>query len=301
LKIAIAGGTGFVGKALVKELVKKNHDVVILTRKLVVPNSIGQIQYVQWLGNDSTPIHQLQDTDIFINLAGESISSGRWTESRKNKILNSRIQAVRALLGIFQQLDILPQLLVNASAIGFYGTSEVDVFSEDDSRPGNDFLAKTVLHWEKEAEKANRLGIRTVFCRFGIILDKKEGALPKIALPYKAFIGGNIGDGRQWMSWIHIEDVIRGILFIIENEHIQGPVNFTAPTPVIMKDFGRTLAVVLARPHWLSVPNFALQLLMGEMSLLVVEGQKVVPKKLQKSGFQFKYPELKSSLKNIFS
>ncbi|MEH7439439.1 TIGR01777 family oxidoreductase [Neobacillus drentensis] len=301
MKIAIAGGTGFVGKALVNELSKYNHEIVILTRRTRKSSEKANVRYTQWLTDNANPVMDLQDTDIFINLAGESINNGRWTEERKSKILSSRIEAVDAVLDIINQLDRKPQALINASAIGIYGTSETKVFTENNEKLGTDFLAETVVKWEQEASKAVPLGIRTVLCRFGIILEKDAGALPKMLMPYKWFIGGNIGSGKQWMSWIHLEDVVKGIIFAIENKQIQGPVNFTAPHPVMMSDFGKTLAEILDRPHWLPVPSFALRLLLGEMSTLVVDGQKVLPNKLLDHGFQFQYPNLEKALKNIFS
>lgn len=301
MKIAIAGGTGFVGKALVDYFLKDNHEIVILTRHIPNINNSDNIRYVEWLSDNSDPTSHLQNTDIFINLAGESINSGRWTKQRKNKILISRLEAVKELLGIMKKLERKPLVFINASAIGIYGTSLDKVFTEEEQLFGNDFLAETVRQWEYEAGFAARLGIRTAFCRFGIILDHQEGALPKIAFPYKAYIGGNIGNGRQWMSWIHIEDVVKGISFIIENEAIDGPINFTAPNPVTMTEFGKLLAKVLHRPHWLTVPSFALHLLLGEMSTLVVDGQRVLPNTFIDSEFQFTYPKLETALQNIFS
>ncbi|MEH7083898.1 TIGR01777 family oxidoreductase [Neobacillus drentensis] len=302
MKVTIAGGTGFVGKALMDELLKNNHEVIILTRSGKNANGINRIRYVQWLSENSSPIQELEGTDIFINLAGESINGGRWTQQRKERILTSRLKAVNALLDIISKLSTKPRALINASAIGIYGTSFQKIFTEKENHGfGNDFLSKTVQQWENEVSKSSQLELRTVLCRFGIILDKQEGALPKIAFPYKSFIGGPIGNGRQWMSWIHIDDVVKGISFIINNEQINGPVNFTAPNPVTMNEFGKTLASVLHRPHWLPVPSFALQLLLGEMSTLVVDGQKVLPEKLLENGYQFKYSNLKLALKNIFS
>ncbi|MBU8918104.1 TIGR01777 family oxidoreductase [Neobacillus sp. 114] len=298
MKIAIAGGTGFVGKALVKELTKNGHQVIVLTRKA---NQDGPVQYVQWLHPNSNPATLMAGTDVIINLAGESINSGRWTEHRKKTILNSRLEAVHELLTIMNELNPKPKAFINASAVGYYGTSLDKTFSEDNKGSGDDFLSRTVMEWEKEAAKATEIGIRSVFCRFGIILDQEEGALPKIALPYKSFIGGPIGTGKQWMSWIHIEDVVKAILFIIENETVQGPVNFTAPNPVTMNEFGLVLSEVLKRPNWLPVPSFALKTLLGEMSTLVIDGQKVLPAKLLESGYTFQYPDLKPALKNIFT
>lgn len=299
MKVAIAGGTGFVGKALVKELLQKGHEVVVLTRNSGGPNE--DVQYVQWLREKANPLPDLEGTDIFINLAGESINSGRWTEKRKSRILNSRIVVVQELIKIIKQLKRKPTALINASAVGYYGNSLKKTFIENDEGSGDDFLSNTVIQWENEARKASQLGIRTVFCRFGIILNRFEGALPKMVLPYKLFIGGPMGSGLQWMSWIHIDDVTGAIIYCMENENIRGPVNFTAPNPVTMNEFGRTLGDVLRRPHWLPVPGFALRVLLGEMSTLVVDGQRVLPAKLMEAGYDFKYPDLKPALENIFS
>ncbi|PFP23555.1 TIGR01777 family protein [Bacillus sp. AFS073361] len=302
MKITIAGGTGFVGKALTEQLLKNNHEVIILTRGRKNTNGTNRIRFVQWQSENSSPIQELEGTDIFINLAGESINGGRWTQQRKEKILTSRLNSVNALLDIISKLRTKPKSLINASAIGIYGTSLVKIFTEKENHGfGNDFLSNTVQQWENEVSKASRLGIRTVFCRFGIILDKHNGALPKIAFPYQSFFGGPIGNGRQWMSWIHIEDVVNGILFIIENEQMAGPINFTAPHPVTMSEFGKSLSSVLHRPYWLPVPSVALRLLLGEMSTLVVDGQKVLPEMLLDNGYPFKYSNLNLALKNIFS
>ncbi|MDP4164263.1 MAG: TIGR01777 family oxidoreductase [Bacillota bacterium] len=300
MKIAIAGGSGFVGSALTKELLKQNHEIFILTRRQKTDTTNGQVHFVEWLRKDGKPWEQLHEIDFFINLAGESINSGRWTSERKKRILDSRLQATEEIITILGKLNAKPRALINASAIGFYGTSLEETFTEEYEVSGNDFLAETVHSWEKKASEAEALGIRTVLCRFGIILDTSEGALPRMALPYKFFAGGKVGSGSQWMSWIHIDDVVRGILFAMINEGLDGPVNFTAPEPVTMDQFGRELGTVMNRPHWLPVPGFALKLLLGEMSTLVVEGQRVLPKKLIAKGFDFRFPTLHSALTNLF-
>lgn len=300
MKIAIAGGSGFVGKALTKELISHHHEVIILTRGSNRYDPINQIQYVQWLTKDSHPEDFLQESDVIINLAGESLNSGRWTEQRKERIVSSRLQAVDALLALINKLDQKPKTFINASAVGYYGTSQTATFTEQ-STAGDDFLARTVKEWEHRALTSEQLGIRTVLCRFGIILDKQQGALAKMLLPYRAFIGGTIGSGRQWLSWIHIKDVVKALEFAIETNEVKGPVNFTAPAPVQMKEFGQMLATVLHRPHWLPVPSFALQMLLGEMSILVLEGQKVLPTQLLDNGFSFDFPELSTALTDIFS
>ncbi|SFB09929.1 MULTISPECIES: TIGR01777 family oxidoreductase [unclassified Bacillus (in: firmicutes)] len=300
MKIAIAGGTGFVGRALTEELLNKGHEVFVLTRT-VKKTSQEMLHYVQWLSSQSMPEKDLDGLDAFINLAGESINSGRWTESRKERILKSRLEATQEALRIIDRLNHKPSVLINASAIGIYGTSLSKTFTENDISYGQDFLASTVAAWESSALEAKHHGVRVVLCRFGIILDSTEGALPRIALPYRLFAGGTVGNGQQWLSWIHLKDVLRGIQYAIEKNELHGPVNFTAPQPVRMKEFGRILGKVLNRPHWIPAPGFALKLLLGEMSLLVLEGQEVLPEKLLLHDFRFEYPTLPPALKNIFS
>ncbi|MBU8770843.1 TIGR01777 family oxidoreductase [Cytobacillus oceanisediminis] len=300
MRIAIAGGTGFVGNALVKKLLEKKHEIFILTRNISHKQHSKNLNYVQWLNDDDSPEDVLESIDVFINLAGESINSGRWTEDRKKRILNSRITATKEVRRIISRLEEKPYTLINASAVGYYGTSQVETFTESSRKSGTDFLAETVRHWEEEAAKAEEFEVRTVFCRFGIILEKNDGALPRMALPYKLFAGGTVGTGSQWVSWIHLDDAVSGILFCIEHEQLQGPVNFTSPYPVTMKEFGQILGEVLNRPHWMPAPGFALKIALGEMSTLVLEGQKVLPEKLQSFGYEFLYPELKAALSDIY-
>lgn len=300
MKIAITGGTGFVGRALASELVNAGLEVFILSRNIMNKRNDKQITYVQWLNDGDRPETILEGIDSIINLAGESINSGRWTEDRKRSILESRVTATKEVLRIIASLKKKPQSLINASAIGYYGISRTDIFTEDSLKKGDDFLAKTVQEWEAEAYKAESLGCRTVYCRFGIILDKSDGALPRIALPYKLFVGGTVGNGQQWLSWIHLKDVVNGIIFVLKNENMTGAVNFTAPNPVSMKEFGKTLANVLQRPHWIPAPGFALKTLLGEMSILVLEGQKVLPSKLTTFDYPFLFSNLKEALEDIF-
>ncbi|WP_108670531.1 TIGR01777 family oxidoreductase [Peribacillus acanthi] len=298
MKVAIAGGSGFVGKKLTEHLISQNHEVIILTRQEKKSNE-ANVTFVKWLSSDSFPAEQLEGVDVFINLAGESINSGRWTEERKKRILDSRITATAEINNIIISLKKKPEVLINASAIGWYGTSTTEVFTESHLHSGDDFLANTVKRWEEEAIIAETYGVRVAFMRFGIILGKEEGALPKMVLPYRLFAGGPIGQGDQWMSWIHIEDVARAIEFIILTKDINGPVNITAPTPVKMDEFGRVLGNVLHRPHWLPTPGLLLKAILGEMSILVLEGQKVYPKKLINHSFEYKYPILKDALTDL--
>ncbi|PLT33005.1 TIGR01777 family oxidoreductase [Bacillus sp. V5-8f] len=299
MKIAISGGSGFVGTELTEELMNQNHELFILTRNPDRKSSSNSLQYVHWLADGTKPEEILEGIDVFINLAGESLNSGRWTDERKQGIIESRVQSVKEMGRILSVVDKKPEIVINASAIGFYGTSESMEFTENSASIGNDFLARTVTRWEQEANMLKPFTSRLVLARFGVILGKKEGALPRIAMPYKLFAGGKIGSGRQWMSWIHIEDVVRALLFCIHQNEIHGPVNFVAPTPIQMDCFGKTVAQVLQRPHWFPVPSFILKMVLGEMSMLILEGQKVLPEKLISQGFTFSYPNLKPALQDL--
>ncbi|MEH7277770.1 TIGR01777 family oxidoreductase [Bacillus toyonensis] len=298
MKIAISGGTGFIGKYLSTFFIQKGYTVYILTRKNKIETSNPNLQYVQW--TPDLPTFPLSSIDIVINLAGESINS-RWTKKQKEAILNSRIQATRGLIKQLQTLSTKPHTFINASAIGYYGTSETESFTEQQETPGNDFLAETVFLWEQEACKARSLEIRTIYARFGVILGADGGALPKMLLPYQFYIGGTIGSGNQWLSWIHIDDVVRMIDFIIHKEEINGPLNITAPLPIRMKEFGETMATIMRKPHWLPVPSFMLHALLGEMSILVLEGQHVLPSKAIEHEYQYTFPTIDHALQNILS
>ncbi|HET7629606.1 MAG TPA: TIGR01777 family oxidoreductase [Bacillales bacterium] len=300
MHIALTGGTGFIGSAITDRLIANGHKVSILTRAPYDQNSREGVKYVQWLTEDSCPEQVLADVDAIVNLAGESINRGRWTTSRKARILESRLKATDAVLHLIKHLHPQPRVLVNASAIGFYGTSEIQTFTEANESAADDFLASVVTQWETKAAQAEALGVRTVFARLGVVLGR-EGALPRIVLPYKLGIGGTIGTGRQWLSWVHVEDVARMLLFAIENGEIRGPLNVTAPEPVRMKPFGQAVGDVLHRPHWLPVPAFALRMGLGEMSDLILKGQRVLPEKALSHGFSFKFPDLHQALSSILS
>ncbi|OLN21355.1 TIGR01777 family protein [Domibacillus antri] len=301
MKAAIAGGTGFIGKALTNELVKNGYDVYILTRNIDNKKETDSIHYVQWLAAGAAPEKQLQGVSVFINLTGESLNSGRWTDERKKRILDSRISSTREIIRIMNALPDKSSALINASAIGIYPNSDTDTFTEKSRAVGNDFLTHTVNAWEKEAVQADKAGIRTVLARFGIILGKEDGALPRMAMPYRLFAGGKIGSGRQWMSWIHVKDAARALRFAAENGMLEGPLNVTAPNPVRMNDFGKTLAKVLGRPHWLFVPAPALKAGLGEMSTLILDGQRVLPETLLQSGFQFEFPLVRGALDDLYN
>lgn len=297
LKVVIAGGTGFIGAEIAQLLVEHGHDIVILTRKPSTQKN--GISYVQWLTSDSTPAKDIRFADAIINLAGISLNEGRWTSDRQKQIYESRITATEELLSITNALEKPPSVWINASAIGIYPSSENEIYTEDSPLYATDFLGKTVSDWETKAAEASDLGIRVAYMRFGIVLGKRAGALPLMMLPYKLFVGGTVGSGKQWMSWVHVHDVARAILFTIETESVSGAVNVVSPNPVQMKQFGKTISTVLHRPHWFPVPAPFMKLALGKKSALVLEGQHVIPKKLLTANFQFTFPTLEKALQNL--
>jgi uncharacterized protein len=292
--ILITGGTGFVGRHLSKHLTAQGNEIYILTRSDRQTKE-KNIHYVKWM-NGQQP--ELPSIDAVINLAGESIN-GRWTDEKKKAILNSRLKVTEELLQLVAKMQEKPAVWVNASAIGYYGTSKTDIFTEQTTKHGNDFLAGVVKAWETKASEAETHGCRTVFTRFGLILGRDGGVLPQLSLPYRFFAGGTVGSGVQWVSWVHVEDVAQLIKESIEKEQYAGPVNVTAPHPVTMKEFGQVTGDVMHRPHWLPAPSIAFKLLFGEMSMLILKGQQVLPEKALDAGYTFKYPHLKGALHDL--
>lgn len=298
MKIVLTGGTGFIGNSLQNSLIRQGHEVLVLSRRSA-QNSNPSARYVLWdpvRGNEWE--QSLRGADACINLAGEPIAAKRWTKAQKLKIIESRCDATHALAHAIQKLDKKPKVLINASAVGWYGPHGDEIITEE-QRPGADFLAQTCKAWETHAVRAEDFGLRVVRLRIGIVLEKGGGALQKMIPPFQFFIGGPLGDGRQWMSWIHREDVVGLILWALENSKVSGALNATAPNPVTMKEFAAALGKVMGRPSFAVVPGFVLKTLLGEMSDLLLKGQRVVPEKALRLGYQFKYPSLEPALRAI--
>ena len=298
VKVAISGGTGFVGKKLTALLKEQNFEVFILTRG--EEKTVDGVQYIRWM-DGARPEQRLEGLTAFVNLSGVSLNEGRWTEERKKAIYESRIDTTNEVIRIMENLVDRPKVFVNASAIGIYPTSETAVYDETNTTLSNDFLGTVVQHWEDNAARVQKLGVRVCLTRFGVILGRDEGALPLITLPYKLFVGGTVGSGNQWLSWIHIDDVARAILFAIENGQLSGPINLASPNPKRMKHFGKIVGYALGRPHWLPVPSITLKAALGERSILVLEGQYVEPKKLLENGFQFKFVSLHDAIDDLYN
>lgn len=301
MKIVVAGGTGFVGHSLVQNLAPV-HDLVVLTRNppQIPPGKSDHLCYVRW---DAATLDDWQShicgCDAVINLVGESVASGRWTQRKKDRILSSRVDATRVLVQSIREASVKPSVLINASAVGYYGNVPEGLVTED-YRKGDGFLAEVCEQWEKEALQAEKLGVRVVLLRFGIVLGKDGGALSKMSVPFRFGLGGPIGSGRQGVPWIHYRDAIDIIRFVLEQREISGPVNGTAPDPANMERFCAVLGHVLQRPSWLRVPTLLLKLVLGEMSLMFLNGQAAVPAKLTQHGYSFQYPLLENALKDIF-
>lgn len=292
MKLLISGSHGLVGKALVKSLGAAGHEIFRLVRH--APNSDSEIEWSP--ARYSIALARLEGFGAVVHLAGESIASGRWDEERKRKIRESRLKGTKLLSDALANLKHPPQTLVSASAIGYYGNRGDELLTET-SPPGDDFLAGVCVEWEKASALAAGKGIRVVNTRFGIILDSEGGALAKMLTPFRMGVGGKIGSGRQWMSWIALDDVVRGIEYLLACETVNGPVNFVAPNPVRNDEFTRTLGRVLSRPTIFPIPAFGVRLVFGEMAdALLLSSQRVEPKALNEAGFKFSHSALESAL-----
>jgi uncharacterized protein (TIGR01777 family) len=303
MKIVIIGGTGFIGRALCATLIQGGHRVVVLTRQL------GQIhhrpelpvQVVEWNARDSGPWEQvLEGADAVINLAGTPIADTRWTDLRKQLIIDSRILTTRLLVRALSRWSSKPATFISASGIGYYGSTDDRQLDEGAAR-GEGFLADLCLGWESEALRAAEFGARVVTLRTGMVLEQDGGALPKMLLPFRFFAGGPIMPGNQWVSWIHRRDHIGLIQWALSTPTVSGPINAVAPEPVTMKTFCEVLGRVLHRPSWLPVPGFALNALLGELGTLMTTGQRVIPAKALAGGYRFQYPTLEPALQAILT
>ncbi len=300
MKILITGATGFIGKALVRALLQHGDTIIVVSRSSrVSQSSEGRVRHIQWNPEDEkTVLKEIDGVDGVINLAGEPIAQ-RWTEKRKEKILKSRVQATRIIHQSIKEATVKPKVLINASAIGFYGPHQNEALAEE-APVGAGFLAEVCKIWEAHAICVEDFNIRVVRLRIGVVLDQEGGALKKMLPPFQIGLGGWLGSGNQWFSWIHKEDLIRLILFCLDHESIKGPVNAVSPLPVTNKVFSLVLAQVLKRPCLFPVPAFMLRLMMGEMSEMLLTGQRVIPKKAQEFGFSYQYPDLRRALDEIF-
>ncbi|MFZ6849666.1 TIGR01777 family oxidoreductase [Undibacterium sp. RuRC25W] len=296
MQILITGGTGLIGRRLCAALIAGGHELTVLSRR---PQQVAQL-----CGNNVKPMSSLDEYlpdsrfDAVINLVGEPIVDARWTERRKQLLRQSRIELTEALLQKIHQARYRPKVFLSGSAIGFYGDGG-DVLLSEQSAAGGDFGAHLCVDWEAAAMTAASLGLRTCILRTGLVLDSAGGMLKKMRLPFSLGLGARIGHGRQWMSWIHIQDYIAIVLFLLEHENAAGCFNMVAPEPVTNRQFTRLLGKALHRPAIFVAPALLLKLAMGEMSELLLGGQRVVPAKIQTLGYVFRYPSLLPALTDL--
>jgi uncharacterized protein (TIGR01777 family) len=299
MKVVVAGGSGLIGRNLVRSLATAGHHVTVLSRNSRAYIE-GATRLERWDGTTHGPWEKLIDgSDAVINLAGESIGAKRWSTTRKDRIRDSRIGPTRAIVDAISVAGSRPSVLVNASGAGYYGDVMQGEVAEAHP-PGNDFLARLCVEWEHEAGAAEALGTRVVLARSGVVLHRGALALKRLSLPFKLFVGGPLGSGKQYFPWVHLDDEIGAIMFALGNDRIAGPMNVAGPQPVTMKEFCTELGKVLHRPSWTPVPAALLRLVLGEMSNMVLTGQGIVPRKLLDAGFVFRYPDAGDALAAVF-
>ena len=307
MRIIITGGTGLIGQALLQQLLPQGHEIIVLSRNPERKNSLPGVTLARWDGvNVGEWARLLDGADAVVNLAGESIAGtgalpARWTPERKRRILESRVNATNAIVAAIAQASVRPKVLVQGSAVGYYGGRVDDVILDESAPPGDDFLARVVVQWEAASKPVEELGVRLAIARTGLVLSMAGGSLPPMLMPFKLFLGGPLGSGRQWMPWIHIRDEVRALTFLMTEERASGPFNLTAPEPVTNLDFALTLGKVMGRPSFLFAPASMLRLTLGEMATLLLEGQRAVPKRLLELGFQFDFPNLEAALRDLLS
>lgn len=306
MRVVITGGTGLIGRDLARAMGAQGHDVVILTRN---PRKAGNlppgVHAAGWDGKTAAGWGGLldgEDTGI-VHLAGESIAEGRWTDEKKRRIRDSRVESSRAVVEAIRQAAVKPRVLLQGSAVGYYGPRGDEVVTEDDP-PGRDFLSAVCVEWEESSREAEALGVRRALLRTGIVLSPEGGALPKLLLPYRLLAGAPLGSGRQWFPWIHAEDEVAAIRFLLKRDDAQGPFNLSAPNPVTNRQLGDALARAVGRPNplqalGLKVPGAVFRAALGEMADSILHGQRAVPKKLLGLGFRFRYPDLQPALADL--
>ncbi|HWN11783.1 MAG TPA: TIGR01777 family oxidoreductase [Pyrinomonadaceae bacterium] len=295
MRIIISGSHGLIGKALIEALRIDGHEIFRLVRN--APRDESEIEWSP--DRYSIALARLEGFDAAVHLAGESIAEGRWTDEKKKRILESRTRGTQLLSDALANLASPPKVLISASAIGYYGNRGDEILTEQ-SEPGDEFLAEVCVEWEKATSLAKEKGIRTVNSRFGIILAKEGGALARMLTPFRMGVGGRIGSGKQWMSWIALDDVIGGIKFALANESLRGPVNFVAPNPVTNAEFTKALGRALSRPTIFPIPAFGLRLVFGEMAdALLLSSQRVEPERLKASDYTFQFLQLDAALRHV--
>ncbi len=301
MRVLITGGTGLIGSALIRSLRDSNSEITVLTRSPDRHQGLMQsgVRLVRWDGETAEGWgHLVSQVDAVVNLAGEGIADGRWSTARKERIRESRVRAGNALVSAIGDAESVPKTLIQSSAVGYYGPGADEIMTEQTS-PGEDFLANVCSEWEASTAEVEAMGVRRVVIRTGVVLSSDGGALPRMTLPFRLFAGGPLGSGKQYFPWIHIADEVAAIRFLMENERASGPYNLAAPNPPQNREFVRDLGRAMGRPSLLPTPSFALQALFGEMSTVLLDGQRAVPARLQEDGYAFIFPETVAALRDL--
>ncbi len=307
MKTIILGGTGFIGRLLTTTLLDSGHQVVVVGRnpkraaRRFVEYANTQLQFAGWDGKTSAGWgRELENADAVINLAGENIAAKRWSPDQKKRILESRMHAGEAVCQAFREANKRPGVLLQASAIGFYGLHEDEVLTEDSKPADSSFLAETATAWENSTAEVASQGVRHVLLRTGVVLGRNGGALPKMLTPFKFFVGGTLGSGKQWVSWIHIKDEVGAIVHLLQTDSANGAYNLTAPEPVTMKQLARAIGRAMGRPSLFPTPSYALRMVLGRMAdELLLSGQRVSCQRLLESGYTFAFPNIDQALRDL--
>ncbi len=300
MHIVITGGTGLLGKALIERLAPEGHTFTVFTR---TPNDRRglppQVHMAAWTPNEPNALaRHLREADAVVNLMGENIAAKRWTKTRKNALRASRVENSLALASALRLAQPRPKVLLQASAVGYYG-DRGDAYIDEHTPPGDDFLARLAVAWENSTASVEALGMRRVILRTGVVLSTQGGALPRLLLPIRLGVGGPLGSGKQWMPWIHVADHVEAMIFLIRNAKAEGPFNLTAPQPATNAELVRAIARRLHRPAFLPMPAAALRLLLGEMSTVLLTSQRALPNHLLQAGYTFRFPTLESALDDL--
>jgi len=306
MRILITGGSGLIGRALSAELISRGHEVIVLSRSPERASGLpGGVKVVRWDARTSEGWGHLADgAGAIVNLAGASIAGegffpSRWTNEQRRIIRESRLNSSRAVVEAIEQAERKPGVLIQASGVGYYGFHGDEILTEEDG-PGDDWAARfTAEEWEPSTAPVEQMGVRRVVARIGIVLSGEEGALPRLLLPFRLFVGGPMGSGRQWYSWISLQDEARALRFLIETEEARGAFNLTAPNPVTNRKFARIIGRVMGRPSFIPVPGFAMRLAFGEVAEVVLQGQRAFPQRLIDLGFEFRHPQAEAALRDL--
>lgn len=300
MRVIVLGGTGQIGRPLVAALAARGDEVIVLSRRPpAAPALPPGARYEAWDGESPRGWGPLVAGAALINLAGDNLAEGRWTAAKKQRIRASRLASGRAVVAAVEAAAERPVALLQASAVGYYGAGEAEV--DEQSPPGEGFLAETCVAWEESTAAVATMGVRRALLRTGLVLSRDGGALPKLVLPFRLFAGGPVGSGRQWLPWIHEADEVAAILALLDAPAAAGPFNLCAPEPVRQAEMARQIGAVLGRPSWLPAPAFALRLALGEMSQLALEGQRALPRRLSELGFPYRFASLAAALEDLLA